>query len=183
MIDYPKTIEAWEGFEIEAPSDLTVERGAIIHWLEAVRDGNPIYWNDEIAAKITGGIIAPPPMALTFAMSYRWTPWNPEAVWDVHGVEPAGTPAPLRMPMEVHFACKDFSGLKEGIVGGIDAEYYEPLRLGDRLKVISRIVNIGAEKTNRLGTGRNWTVEVRYINQRDELVSIERYKFFCYNRG
>lgn len=182
MTTYPTTIEAWEGFSIEAVSDLVVERGLIDHWLEAVRDANPIYWNDEAAAGITGGIVAPAPMALTFSMSYRWTPRRPAEVWDVHGVEPSGTPTPLRLPMEPHFALKEFTGLKEGIVGGIESEFYEPLRLGDRLTVTTRIVGIGEERTNRLGRGRSWTVEVRYSNQRKELVSIERYRFFSYNR-
>jgi hypothetical protein len=182
MIDYPKTLDAWVGFPVEAVSDLSVERGFIDQWLDAMRDGNPIYWNDEVAKEITGGIVAPPPMCLTFSASFRWSPRRPGMVWDVHGVEPPGTPCPIRVPLEVHFALKEFTGLKEGIVAGIDAEFYEPLRLGDRLRVVSRVVTIGDLRTNKLGTGRNWTVEAQYRNQKDELVSIERYHFYCYNR-
>ncbi|WP_158306009.1 FAS1-like dehydratase domain-containing protein [Azospirillum sp. B510] len=181
-IEYPKTIEGWEGFSIEADSDLVVERGAIDHWLEAVRDANPIYWHDAVASEIAGGIVAPPPMALAFTTSYRWSPKHPAEIWDVHGVEAPETRAPLRLPLEVHFALKEFTGLKEGIAAGIESEFYEPLRLGDRLTVNARILSIGEERTNRLGTGRSWTVEVRYSNQRKQLVSIERYRFFSYNR-
>jgi acyl dehydratase len=183
MVNFPTKLEDWEGFALEVQSDIVVEQFAIDGWMEAMRDGNPLYWNEEVAKEITGGIIAPGPMTLTFSMSYRWSPKQPEAVWDVHGVEPPGTPSPLRLPMEVHFALKEFTGLKEGIVGGIESEFYEPLRLGDRLKIVSSIRDISDEKTNRLGTGRNWTAEVRFINQRDQLVSIERYFFFSYNRG
>jgi hypothetical protein len=182
MINYPTRLEAWEGFEIERVADATVEQGLIDAWLEAVRDGNPLYWNEAVAREIAGGIIAPTPATLTFASAYRWTPRRPDAVWDVHGVEPAATPVPPRMPMEPHFALKAFTGLKEGIVGGIDAEFHEPMRLGDRLAIASAIIDIGALRSNRLGTGRNWTSVVRYRNQRGQLISIERYRFFCYNR-
>lgn len=182
MIEYPKTLEAWNGFEISAVADMCVERGFIEQWLEAARDGNPIYWNDEVAKEICGGIVAPPPMCQTFSSTRRWSPRRPTEVWDVHGVEPPGTPCPKRMPLEVHFLLKEFTGLKEGIVSGIECEYYEPLRLGDRITVTGRIAGIGEERTNKLGTGRNWTAEAEYKNQKGQLVSIERFRFFCYNR-
>ena len=178
----PKTLEEWKGFEFDNIAELTVERGFIDHWLEATRDANPVYWNDDIADEVSGGIVAPAPMALTFGMSYRWTPKRPDEVWDMHKVEPPEIKTPVRMPAEAHFALKEFTGLKEGIVGGIESEFHAPLHLGDRLRVISRVTEIGEERTNRLGTGRPWTVEIEYRNQRDELVGIDRYKYFCYNR-
>jgi len=182
MISYPTTLADWEGFQIERVAEVCVEQSLIDAWLEAVRDGNPLYWDEAVAAEITGGIIAPTPATLTFASSYRWSPRRPEEIWDVHGVESAAYKPALRLPMEPHFALKDFTGLREGIVGGIDAEYYEPLHLGDRLTITAGIRDIGELRTNKLGTGRNWVAEVHYRNQRGELVSIERYKFFCYNR-
>lgn len=182
MIEYPTRLEDWEGFQIERVSDVKVEQSLIDAWLEAMRDGNPLYWNEEVANEIAGGIIAPTPATLTFVSSYRWTPRRADEVWDVHGVEPAGTRVPLRMPMEPHFALKEFTGLKEGIVGGIDAEFHEPMRLGDRLTIVSGIFDIGELRTNKLGTGRNWVAVAQYKNQNGQLVSIERYKFFCYNR-
>jgi hypothetical protein len=38
-------------------------------------------------------------------------------------------------------------------------------------------------KTNKLGTGRNWTIDVTYKNQRDEVVGIESVSFFGYQRN
>jgi acyl dehydratase len=181
MIEYPKTLEEWDGFEIKQVSKIKVDQNLIDIWLEAMRDGNPLYWNEAIAKEICGGIIAPPTSTLTFAASYRWTPERPDEMWDMHGVE-VGFKKSLRLPMEPHFALKDFTGLKEGIVGGIDAEYYEPMRLGDNLTMYARVRDISDLRTNKLGTGRNWIAEAEYRNQRDELVSIERYKFYCYNR-
>lgn len=182
MINYPTKLEDWEGFQIECVSDVKVEQSLIDIWLEAMRDGNPLYWHEEIAKEICGGIIAPSPATLTFSATYRWTPNRPKEMWDVHGVESSEYKTPVRMPMETHFALKDFSGLKEGIVGGIDAEFYEPMRLGDRLTITSKIASIGELRTNKLGTGRNWVAEVQYKNQKGQLLSIERYKFYCYNR-
>lgn len=182
-MNYPSKLEDWEGFEIKLVSDVVVNQYLIDAWLEAMRDGNPIYWDEEVAKEIAGGIVAPTPATLTFAASFRWTPRRPDEIWDVHGIETREKKPAIRVPMETHFALKDFTGLKEGIVGSIDAEYYEPMRLGDRLSIASKIVGIGELRTNKLGTGRNWTNEVRYTNQKGQLVSIERYKFYCYNRG
>ena len=181
MINYPTKLEDWEGFKIEAVSEVVVNQYLIDAWLEAMRDGNPLCWDEEVAKEITGGIVAPTAATLPFVSSFRWSPRRPDEVWDMHGLESYPKRA-LRMPMETHFALKDFTGLKEGIVGGIEAEYYEPLRLGDRLKIESKIVGIGEERTNKLGTGRNWVNEVRYSKLDGTLVSIERYKFYCYNR-
>ena len=182
MIMYPTRLEDWEGFEIEADGAPVVERGFIDHWLEAVREANPLYWNDDIAEEIAGSIVTPAPMIPTFLRNYRWSPKHPEMVWDMHGVEPPGTPAPLRLPNEAHYALKDFLGLKEGIVASIESEFHAPLRLGDRVRVKSRIVNIGPERTNKLGKGRSWVAEAVYHNQRGELLGTDRYTFFSYNR-
>jgi hypothetical protein len=183
MINYPTKLEDWDGFEINLVSDVVVNQYLIDAWMEAMRDGNPIYWNEEVAKEVAGGIVAPTPATLTFAAGFRWTPRRPDEIWDVHNLETEGKKQAIRLPLETHFALKDFSGLKEGIVGGIEAEYYEPMRLGDRLSICTKVVGIGELRTNKLGTGRNWTNEVRYSKQDGTLVSIERYKFFCYNRA
>ncbi|TYB82320.1 FAS1-like dehydratase domain-containing protein [Maritimibacter fusiformis] len=178
----PEKLEDWIGFRFEHEAELVVERGAIMHWLEAVRDANPVYWDDAVAEDITGGIIAPAPMASTFATSYRWSPRRPEQVWDIHGVEPDAPRVWPRLPVEAHFSFKEFTGLKQGIVGSIEAEYYEPLRLGDRITVTSFISKCGELRTNRLGTGRDWTAQVEFRNQNGDMVSIDRFNFYCYNR-
>lgn len=178
---WPTHLQDWIGFTITEESDYTVESGLILNWLDAMRDGNPIYWNEKVAHEVSDGIVAPPPMTLPFSMSPRWSPKRPGEIWDMHETETDYETA-IRMPMEAHFALKEFTGLREGIVAAIESEFYEPLRLGDRLTVASAISGIGEERKNRLGIGRNWIVEVTFSNQRGDLVSIEKYHFFCYNR-
>lgn len=182
MQNLPTTLEQWEGYEFEDVSELRVERGYIDHWLEAMRDANPLYWNEEVAKEIADGIVAPPAMLVTWLLAPRWSPRRPDEIWDVHADPAAGGFQPRRVPIEAHYRLKEFLGLKEGIVAGNEMEFYAPVRLGDRLRAISKACEIGEERTNRLGTGRAWTIEVRYLNQRDELVGIERYRFFSYNR-
>jgi hypothetical protein len=182
MTRLPEKLEDWIGFRFVNEAELSLERGTINHWLEAVRDANPLYWNDEVADDISGGIVAPAPMASALGTSYRWSPKRPEQVWDMHGVEPDAPPVRPRLPAEAHYAFKDFTGLKEGIVGGIESEYYTPMHLGDRLTVTSYVSECGELRTNRLGTGRSWTVIVEYHNQKGELVSVDRFRMFGYNR-
>lgn len=178
----PATIAECEGYEVEAMSDITLDRSIIDHWLEAVRDRNPLYWDDAIADEMCGGIIAPPPIAIALTVNRRWSPRRPEEVWDVHGVEPEGTPWPRQIPMEPHWILKDVTGLRQTVIVGIESEFHAPVRLGDRLKAVSKSCDVSEERTNRLGTGRSWTVEVRYFNQRDELLCVERYRSYNYNR-
>jgi hypothetical protein len=182
MTQWPTAIANWEGFQERAESEILVERGFIDHWLEAVHDANPLYWDESAARPQTGSTIAPPAMLLTWIVSRRWSPSRPDEFWDARAPADPRRP-PRRVPIDAHYALKEFLGLKEGIVSGNEMEFYEPVRLGDRLHIVSRIYEIGEERKNRLGTGRPWTVEVSYFNQRDELVGIERYRFFSYNGG
>ena len=182
MKSYPTTLEQWEGFEMSGVSEVLIEQGLIDHWLEAVRDANPLYWDESEAAPFTGGIIAPPPMMFTFCVAYRWSPRRPGEVWDMHGVEPPGTPAPVRWPNHLHYMLKEFTGLREAIVVGNESEFYEPMRVGDRLGITSRCYDISAMRTNRLGTGRSWTIANWYRNQHGQLVGIDRFRLYSYNR-
>src|SRR5438552_2742490 len=48
---------------------------AIWNFLEAVEDGNPVYWDEETAKKSRfGRIIAPPQMLMTAGMGNWWSP-------------------------------------------------------------------------------------------------------------
>ncbi|MCZ7527949.1 MAG: MaoC family dehydratase N-terminal domain-containing protein [Acidimicrobiia bacterium] len=181
MTTWPETIDGWLAFEREDRGEVVVERGFIDHWLEATQDGNPLYWDETVAEQVAGGVVAPPNMMLTWLMAWRWSPRRPDEFWDPHVDQDPDKPRPRRS-LETHFALKDFMGLKEGIVGGYETEFHEPVRLGDRLRCVERVTDIGEERTNRLGTGRSWTVEVRYFNQHDQLVGIARYQMYSYNR-
>ena len=52
-------------------------------------------------------------------------------------------------------------------------EYFQPMRLGDRLGYTIKFVSVSPEKTTRLGTGHFLTSEYTYRNQNDEVVCIQ----------
>ena len=161
------SVEDWVGRTLDAAEgDITVERGFIQHWCESVEDANPLYWDDDVAAAITGGPIAPPSMLSVWMRPLTFKPGRGES----------------RRPLELHFQLKEAFDLPEGIVTGNEIEFREPVRLGDRISTAESVREIGEMRTNRLGTGRDWTVDVTYTNQRGGIVGIESYRMFSYRR-
>ena len=161
------SVAEWVGREHDAGwGDLICEPSLIQHWCEATENANPLYWDDVAAHDITGGPIAPPSMLSVWMRPLWWKPGSTEA----------------RRPLELHFTLKRELGLPEGIVTGNEIEFGEPVRPGDRIRTVERVREIGEVRTNRLGTGRDWTIDVTYTNQRGDVVGVETYRFFCYVR-
>jgi acyl dehydratase len=161
------TVEDWVGRQLDAgPGDIEAERGYVIHWCEAVEDANPLYWDEATANEVTGGWTAPPSM---LSVWMRPLMFNPHATQRVR-------------PLELHFQLKDAFELPEGIVTGNEIEFGVPVRMGDVISTVQRVRDISDERTNRLGTGRAWTIDVEYTNQRGEIVGVETYRMFSYNR-
>ncbi|MCS5636149.1 MAG: MaoC family dehydratase N-terminal domain-containing protein, partial [Myxococcota bacterium] len=70
----------------------------------------------------------------------------------------------------------------EAIMSDNTIVFGEPVRPGDRLRTSQILHNVSGIKTTKLGTGRFWEIEVRYVNQNDEFVGAEHYTGFGYNR-
>lgn len=161
-------VEEWVGVELDAgPGDVVCERGMIINFLEATENANPIFWDERVAKEITGGWIAPPSMLSVWMRPLTFKPGGATAI----------------RPLELHFRLKDAFGLPEGIVTGNEIVFGEPLRPGDVISTKQTVVDIGPVRTNRLGTGRPWTIDVTYTNQRGDVIAVESYRMFCYVRG
>ena len=162
-------VEDWVGFELDAGAgDVVAERGYVLHWCESVQDANPLYWDSAVAEDLTGGWIAPPTMLSV---------WMRPLMFD-----PRRAAEDAVRPLEVHFRLKDAFGLPEGIVTAIEIEFHEPVRMGDVVSTRQTVRDISDVKTNRLGTGRAWTIDVTYTNQRGQVVGVERYEMFSYVR-
>ena len=160
-------VRAWVGRSHEdPPGDVVCERGYILHWLEATENANPLYWDDDVAADLTGGPTAPPSMLSAFMRPLQFVPGRTDK----------------RMPLSLHFELKKALGLPEGIVAFNEMTFGAPLRPGDRVRTIQTIREISELKTRKLGTGRSWTIDVTYKNQREEVVGVETYEMFSYNR-
>ena len=157
----------WTGKELDNPlGDVACEPGAIIRWLEATENGNPLFWDDGVAAEVAGGPVAPPTMLSV---------WMRPLVWKPDRSEP-------HRPLELHFRMKEAFGLPEGIVYRNEIVFQEPVRPGDRVRTTESVREIGALRDSRLGRGRNWTIDVTYRNQRDQVVGVETYEMFSYVR-
>lgn len=119
-----------------------VEKGAIRKFAEAVGDSNPL-WLDDVYASNTryGGLIAPP----TFVTSMR----NDSLKDEINS---------LNWPY------------KRRLNGGNDIELYQPIRVGDSIKVVDKLVDI-KEKQGKRGKMITMVFETTYINQFGELVA------------
>lgn len=133
---------------VETPPYLVeVEKGDLRRFVEATGETNPLYTDAE-RAKTTrhGSLIFPP----TF--------FCPDPIV-------AAKLAGLKRPWP----------FKYSIDGGSEWEFHRPVRAGDTLQLTSRIVDL-YEKEGSPQTGRMLftIIEVRCVNQRDELVGVAR---------
>jgi acyl dehydratase len=146
--------------------EFPVERGYIWTTCASVENGNPLYWDEDVAQALTGGPIAPPTMVSVWFRPHHWAPGRSE----------------VALPLQVHFDLKAFFGLPEAVMTDNTIEFHTPVRLGDVLRTHQVLRSISGEKTTKLGTGRFWVIDVIYQNQDDELIAVESYTGFGYQR-
>jgi len=151
-----------ELYPVDGP--VPIERGAVQNLCAAVENGNPVYWDDAAAAAVTGGPVAPGTMLSAWFRPPHWAPGATEA----------------QVPLQLHFDLKDRFGLPESVVAANTLLLHEPVRPGDRLRTTQVLRSVSAPKRTRLGQGRFWEIEVRYRNQRGELVGVDDYTMFAY---
>jgi len=134
---------------------MEVEKGAIRRYADAVGDFNPLYWDEEYAAKSRyGSIIAPPGF---FGWPTRWSQWGP-------------TYTNLR---EELMAALARAGYRRALDGGIDYEFFSPVRAGDILAASPKIIDIYQRET-KTGTLIFTVTETTYTSQNGELVAKAR---------
>lgn len=167
LSEIPEHVRAWIGQPlVEDEGEFEIERGYIATSLASVENGNPLFWDDEVAREITGGPIAPPSMLSVWLRPHHWAPGRREE----------------RLPLEMHFRLKRELALPEAIIADNELSFGEPVHPGDRLRSRQTLRSISEPRTNRLGTGRFWVIEVEYTNQRGEWVGTESYNCYGYRR-
>ena len=161
-------VRSWIGKTlIEETSEFDVERGYVFTSCASVENGNPLFWDDDVAESITQGPIAPPTMLSVWFRPHHWAPGRTEP----------------QLPLAVHFRLKEVLELPEAIITDNEITFGVPVRPGDRLCIRQTLRSISEEKTNRLGTGRYWVIDVETRNQREEWVGTETYNCFGYRRS
>ena len=164
----PADVEAAIGqVQYEEAGEFPVERGYIWTTCSSVENGNPLFWDDTVAAQITDGPIAPPTMLSVWFRPHHWAPGRT--------VE--------KLPLQIHFDLKARFELPEAIMTENVTTFHEPVRPGDLITSAQRLVSVSEEQTRRLGTGRFWVIDVEYRNQRDEVVGVESYTGFGYRKA
>lgn len=142
------------GKERERRVSFPVDKSAIRQWAIAARWPEPpqrLYWDEEYAKKTRfGGIIAPP-----F--------FNPFAYYvDEERMKGPSTQGTLSRD----------TGSRP-LNGGGEAEYFEPIRPGDVITSVTKVVDM-YERPGRLGTMVFTITETTWTNQKGQLVRVYR---------
>ena len=146
----PDEVKAMIGTMTE-PIIMEVERGAIRRYADAVDDQNPLF-RDAGYAKNTkyGEVICPPGF---FG-------------WPIKG-------NPLESMMGTIMPAMIKAGLFRILDGGVDQEFYLPIRAGDVLTSYGRVADI-RQREGKSGTMLLVTLEMTYLNQDGDLMSKAR---------
>ncbi|HET6952025.1 MAG TPA: MaoC family dehydratase N-terminal domain-containing protein [Acidimicrobiales bacterium] len=165
--DVPDDVASWIGrTRYPETADFPVERGYLWTSCASVENGNPLFWDDGVAAAITGGPVAPPSTLSLWFRPHHWQPGQ----------------ATQKLPLQVHFDLKDSLGLPEAIMSDSEVVFHEPVRPGDVISTAQVLRSLSGPKTTKLGTGRFWVIDVPYRNQAGTLVGVETFTGFGYVR-
>jgi acyl dehydratase len=136
-----------------------VEKGSIKRFADAVEETNPLYWDEEYAAKSRyGSIIAPPgffgwPVKLPPGQTFQ---------------RPTDIADPPEATEEMRVAL-DKAGYANVLDGGIEYEFFQPVRAGDKLTAKSSIKDI-RECEGKTGKMVFVIIDTEYY-RKDELVA------------
>ena len=163
----PAAVAAVIGVEqYETDAGFDAEKGYVWTSLASVENGNPLFWDPEVAEALTGGPIAPPSMLSVWFRPHHWQPGATDNL----------------VPLQVHFDLKEAFGLPEAVMTDNTITFGVPVRPGDRIRSRQVLRSVSGPKTTKLGTGRFWVIDVEYLNQDDEVVGVESYTGFGYKR-
>jgi acyl dehydratase len=129
-----------------APVTMHVERGKIREFARAIKDDNPIYFDEAYARDAAGGIVPPP----TFLMT--------QAHWGEAGR------GGIDLGMD----------LRRVLHGEQEFEYLGPIHPGDVLTAVTRCEKQFDKQGSRGGTMSFAVLATEFRNQRGELVAIGR---------
>jgi acyl dehydratase len=138
------------------PVVLEVERGAIARYADAIDDPNPLFRNEEYAKNSKyGGIIAPPGF-------FGW----PVGGGDIE----AGMSRVVGAVAE--------SGMLRILDGGIELNFFVPVRAGDTLVTYGKLADVREKQTSQ-GKMLFLIIEQKYLNQDGALVAVARQTLIC----
>jgi acyl dehydratase len=128
------------------PVVMHIERGKIREFARAIKDDNPIYFDEEHAKKVAGGIVPPP----TFLMT--------QAHWSEAGR------GGIDLGMD----------LRRVLHGEQEFEYHAPIHPGDVLTAVTKCEKMFEKEGSRGGTMNFAVLATEFRNQKGELVAVGR---------
>jgi acyl dehydratase len=139
--------------QVSAPAVLQVEAGSITRYADAIDDPNPLYRDVEYARESRyGNIICPPGF---FG-------------WPIKG---GGLEAGEVMAKVLGAVFE--SGLVRILDGGVEFDFYIPIRAGDTLIVYGKFADV-RERVGKSGKMLFLTMEQTYLNQNGDMVAKAR---------
>jgi uncharacterized OB-fold protein/acyl dehydratase len=142
-----------------------VNEAQIRQWCDAIDDRNPIYTDEEAAAKSAhGGVVAPPTML---------------QAWTMQGLRPQRTLGP-GAPMPQLLEVLDDAGFPAIVATNCEQEYARYLRPGDRVSATTVIESVSEEKRTALGPGHFISTLITYRDQDGEIVGTQRFRLLKY---
>jgi acyl dehydratase len=166
--DLPDEVRAMLGTPMyPETATFPAERSYAYNTLAATQNGNPLFWDVEVADELTGGPILPP---TTLSLWMRPHYWEPGAEGE-------------QVALKVHFDLKAVFGLPEAVMTDNTIIFHDPVRPGDVISNQQVLRSVSGPKTTKLGSGRFWVIDVEFHNQRGDLVGVETYTGFGYVRG
>jgi acyl dehydratase len=140
-----------------------VSADRIQHFAAMVRDGNPSYWDPDFAARVWGGLVAPPALLMGLLIPPPWMPT----------VQPRLAGLSLRVPLPG----------TTFINASNDAEFLTPVLAGDVLHVVEELVAVSPEKTTKLGVGHFVETCESFYRDDGTLVATNRNTLFRFTPG
>jgi hypothetical protein len=163
--EIPEEVKGWiDQVRYESEGEFEIERGYFHTTCASAENGNPLFWDDEVAEELTNGPIAPPTMLSVWFRPHYW--------------EPGRSEAPL--PWKIHFDLKRDLDLPEAVATDSEVAYGEPVRPGDVIRTREILRSVSEVKTTKLGKGRFWVIDAECANQRGEWVGTETMTGFGY---
>lgn len=139
---------------IEKPYIRYVNGDSITHFARAIGDQNPLYVDEEYAeSSVHGGLIAPPGIFYGVA----WGSWDLRRGQGLPGVH--------------------------GLHSGDHWQFFRPVRDGDKLRATKELIKADFKEGRMASRMLVQADEIRFYNQRDELVAIQTMPIFRMERG
>ena len=133
----------------------------------SVQNGNPIYWDEQLAEELTGGSIAPLTLLSAWFRPHYWMPDRDT----------------IPLPWQTHFDLKETLALPEAVATDSEVAFGDPIRPGDRIKCCETLRSLSDVKTTKLGTGRFWVIDAVCRNQHNAWVGTETMTGFGYRKN